>query len=117
MDLYLYNPMNVYCSFCKAIEGSYCVEEGYPKAGFHPSRLAEINAIINEGQYSEGSSLSKLAHHFYQREKEPNYRECLESAYKLLSSLSKDKIEILMVLVEEGFEGSNTELIKVVTLL
>lgn len=117
MNIYLQNPLNVECEYCGAKEEKYCFEGLDVKAGFHPGRVADINAIVNEGEYNERSKLSKLAHHFYQREAEPNYRNCLENSFKLLDSLTGDKIEILMVLIEEGFEGSNADLIEVIKLL
>lgn len=117
MKIFLYNPLNVDCAGCGVREGSYCIEHGEIKAGFHPIRVAEINDIVNEGFFSEGSNLSRLAHYFYQGEKDANFRRCLEEAWELLSSTSADKIEILMVLIDEGFAGSKDDLLKVINLI
>ena len=117
MSIYLYNPLNVYCGSCQAKERNYCLELGNVKAGFHVGRCEEIRCVVEEGLYSERSSLSVLTHFLYQGEVDPDYRKCLDEAYSILSNLSMDKVEILMVLLEEGFNGNKQELFEVVRLL
>lgn len=117
MSIFLLNPLNVICDACGAREGDYCLEGSGIKGGFHPIRSSEIDEIVNQGVYSENSNLSKLAHYIYQGESKPNFKKCLMEAWEVLNNNSRDKVEILMVLIDEGFTGSKDELFKVIKFL